>query len=121
MRWRSSGPELGTAGQVDVAGDPAEGFTVSLRRTLPTDVIPLHLRPMVGDRLEVRQTEAWEPLQAGRLAGTVVVEFTGAPVRLTGRLLLAPGSDGGTRHRYDSQLQVGPRKWQHPSRRSSRR
>jgi hypothetical protein len=101
VRWRSSRPELGTAGQVDVAGDPAQGFTVSLRRTLPTDLIPQHLRPLVGDRVEVRQTEAWEPWQAGRLTGTVVVEFTGAPVRLTGRLLLEATEDGGTCHRYE--------------------
>ncbi|PFG44106.1 uncharacterized protein DUF2505 [Isoptericola jiangsuensis] len=101
VRWRSHAPEVGAVGPVDVAGDPGQGFTVSLRRTLPTDVIPPQLRPLVGDRVEVRQTEAWEPPVEGRHVGTIVVEFTGAPVRLTGRLLLEDDGAGGSRHRYD--------------------
>ncbi|WP_402466861.1 DUF2505 domain-containing protein [Isoptericola aurantiacus] len=106
VRWKVSRAGAGPAARVDVSGDPESGFTVSLRRTLPTDVIPAQLRPFVGDRLEVRQAEAWEPARAGRHVGTVAVEITGASVRLTGSLLLEALPDGGTRHVYDGELRA---------------
>ncbi|WP_278235180.1 DUF2505 domain-containing protein [Isoptericola sp. AK164] len=101
LRWRARDPGAAAATVVDQSGSPHAGFTVALRRTLPTDVIPVHLRHVVGDQLEIRQAEAWEPPTEGRYTGTVVVEITGAPVRLTGTLLLAPTDDGGTRQVVD--------------------
>lgn len=107
LRWRARRPGAGNVSQVDVSGDPASGFTISLRRTLPTDVIPAQVRPFVGDRLEVRQAEAWEPARENdRYVGTVAVEITGAPVRLTGSLLLEPGPEGGTRQVYAGELRA---------------
>ena len=71
------------AHQVDVAATPDGAFTVTTRRSMPTDQIPANIRAFVGSSLDVRQVEAWE---AGSVVrhGTVVVEITGAPVRLTG-------------------------------------
>ena len=68
---------------------------MTTRRALPTDQIPAHLRSFVGNRIDVRQVEAWEAPGAGRRrgSGTVVVEIAGAPVRLSGRTALDP--DGG--------------------------
>ena len=58
--------------------------------------VPGQVRQLVGDHLEVRQAEAWEPAREGRHVGTVAVEIAGAPVRMTGSLRLEPTADGGT-------------------------
>ncbi|WP_407316843.1 DUF2505 domain-containing protein [Isoptericola halotolerans] len=105
VRWRGGRADAGAASQVDVTGDPASGFTVSLRRTLPTDLIPAQVRQLVGDHLEVRQAEAWEPERAGRHVGTVAVEIAGAPVRMTGSLRLEPTADG-THVVYDGEVKA---------------
>lgn len=105
VRWRGGRADAGAASQVDVTGDPASGFTVSLRRTLPTDLIPAQVRQLVGDHLEVRQAEAWEAGRDGRHVGTVAVEIAGAPVRMTGSLRLEP-IPGGTRQVYDGEVKA---------------
>ncbi|WP_308121920.1 DUF2505 domain-containing protein [Actinotalea ferrariae] len=92
--------------QVDVVGGPAEAFTVTTRRQMPTDGIPAQFRSLVGASLEVRQVEAWEPPAAGERRGTVVVEILGAPVRLTGTLQLVPGDDGATVQRFEGDLKA---------------
>ncbi|NNU28109.1 DUF2505 family protein [Isoptericola sediminis] len=104
LRWRSQDRGAAAATVVDLSGSHHAGFTLSLRRTVPTDVIPSQLRHVVGDQLEIRQAEAWEAPVDGRYVGTVVVEITGAPVRLTGTLLLAPTEDGGTRHVVEGEV-----------------
>ncbi|WP_418276142.1 DUF2505 domain-containing protein [Isoptericola jiangsuensis] len=106
VAWRAARPGATRATRADVSGDVASGFTLSVRRTLPTDVIPHQLRAVVGDHLEVRQAEAWEPADGARHVGTVAVEITGAPVRLTGTLRLEPAPDGGTRHTYDVDVRA---------------
>jgi hypothetical protein len=106
VRWRGRRQDAGAASHVDVSGDPASGFTVSLRRTLPTDLIPAQVRQLVGDHLEVRQAEAWEPERDGHHVGTVAVEIAGAPVRMTGTLRLEPTADGSTRQVYDGEVRA---------------
>ncbi|GIG22892.1 hypothetical protein Cch01nite_36160 [Cellulomonas chitinilytica] len=89
---------------VDVTGSAPDAFTVTTRRSLPTDSIPAHLRGFVGSSLDVRHVEAWEAAAAdGSRAGTVVVEIAGAPVRLTGRASLQP-ADGGSVLVYEGEL-----------------
>ena len=93
-------------GEVVVAGTPADGFTVTTRRSLPTDQIPAQLRSLVGARIDVRQVEAWdEPDEDGR-HGTVVVEVVGAPVRLTGRTSLRAVSPYACTLTYDGELRA---------------
>jgi hypothetical protein len=104
VRWRAHRAASGTVEQVDVSGSPASGFTVAVRRTLPTDLIPPQVRPFVGDHLEVRQAEAWEGATSGRRVGTVAVEIAGAPVRLTGTVTLEPLPGGGCRQVYDGEV-----------------
>ena len=79
----------------DVTGTPDAAFTVTTRRSVPTDQIPAHARSFVGSTLEVRQVEAWEaPEPTGSRRGSVVVEISGVPVRLTGTVDLEPdGTD----------------------------
>ncbi|BDZ42822.1 hypothetical protein GCM10025865_21210 [Paraoerskovia sediminicola] len=106
VRWRakwSSGE--GDVEQAEVTGTSTTGFTVVVRRTLPTDSIPAQARALVGDRVEVRQIEAWEPPAGGELRATVTVEITGAPVRLTGTVALTP--DGPrTNQVYDGEIRA---------------
>lgn len=81
---------------VAIVGDADHAFTVTTRRQMPTTGIPAQLRSFVGSTLEVRQVEAWEAQAHGERHGTVVVEITGAPVRLTGTMRLVPEPDGST-------------------------
>ena len=93
--------------QVDVTGTPDAAFTVTSRRALPTGQIPAHLRPFVGDRIDVRQVEAWEgPGDDGARTGTVVVEIAGAPVRVTGRASLAPDGPDRSVVTYDGEVKA---------------
>ncbi len=92
--------------QVDVSGSGDEAFTVTTRRALPSAQIPSQLRPFVGDRIDVRQVEAWEaPGPDGSRSGTVVVEIAGAPVRLTGRTSLT-AEGPGSRVTYDGEVRA---------------
>ncbi|MEV7972660.1 DUF2505 domain-containing protein [Cellulomonas sp. NPDC089187] len=91
---------------VDVTPGEEGAFTVTTRRALPTDLIPAQARAFIGDRLEVRQAEAWEaPGADGGRRGTVAVEIAGAPVRLTGTVALVPG-EGSSRVVYDGDLKA---------------
>lgn len=83
--------------QVDVTSGPDGSFTSAVRRTISSDLIPPHVRPVVGNELEIRQTEAWAEPHSGPQGdrhGTVAVDITGAPVRMTGSILLAPSGTG---------------------------
>ena len=91
---------------VDVVGSSDAAFTVTTRRKVPTTAIPTHFRSLVGTTLEVRQVEAWEAPEKGERRGTVVVEITGAPVRMTGTMRLTPEPDGGTTHRFEGELKA---------------
>lgn len=91
---------------VKVVGDAGGAFTVTTRRQMPTTDIPAHLRSMVGASLEVRQIEAWEAPEPGPRRGTVVLEITGAPVRLTGIMRLVPEADGSTTQHVEGELRA---------------
>ncbi len=49
-----------TVERADVTGTADGAFTVTTRRSLPTEQIPAQVRSFVGSTLEVRQVEAWE-------------------------------------------------------------
>ena len=84
---------------VDVTSGTDGSYTSAVRRVIPSDQIPAQARSFVGSELEIRQTEAWaEPTEGtdGRRFGTVSVEITGAPVRMTGSITLVPAAEGST-------------------------
>jgi hypothetical protein len=99
----------GRVEQADVTGTAGGALTVTTRRSLPTDQIPPQARSFVGSTLEVRHIEAWEaptPDDDTR-RGTVVVEISGAPVRLTGTVTLAPdGTPDASVLTYDGELKA---------------
>lgn len=92
--------------QVDVVGRSTEAFTVTTRRQMPTDAVPTQFRALLGAGLEVRQVEAWEAPEPGVRHGTVVVEITGVPVRLSGTTRLVALEDGTTTQHYDGELRA---------------
>jgi hypothetical protein len=108
VRWRAqrTGGPQSLVDLADVTGSLDEGFSVVVRRTLPTDQIPGHLRAFVGSALEIRQAEVWEPAAEGSRRGTVSLEITGAPVRMTGTVSLVALPDGGTRQSYEGELKA---------------
>ena len=109
VRWRaqrSTGSVHGAVEQTDVTGTADDGFTVVVRRTLPSDIIPVQARPFVGAHLQIRQAEAWEAADDGRRAGTVAVEILGAPVRVTATAVLTALPDGGTRLTYAGEVRA---------------
>ncbi|WP_426592799.1 DUF2505 domain-containing protein [Cellulomonas sp. McL0617] len=90
---------------VDITGSPEAAFTVTTRRSLPTDTIPSHLRSFVGSSIDVRQVEAWEaPESDGSRIGTVALDIVGAPVRLSGRTRLVPAGPDASIVSYDGEL-----------------
>jgi hypothetical protein len=83
------------AHEAQVVGDSRGVFTVTTRRTMPTDTLPDIARRFVGDTLELRQVEAWEAAgDGGGRVGSIVVEIPGVPIRLSGTLRLHPDGSG---------------------------
>lgn len=64
-------------------------------RDLPSDRFPHFVRSMVGDTLNVTETQGWGPSEDdGTRHGTLTVEIAGAPVHLHGTLSLKPEGPG---------------------------
>lgn len=73
---------------VDVA-QAGGGATVTTRRDLPTDEVPDFVKRFVGGTLTVVRVDQWNGAREdGSRTGTITVEISGAPVRLTGTLAL---------------------------------
>lgn len=83
-----------------------DAFTVTTRRTMPTNGIPAQFRSLIGSSIEVRLVEAWEAQRGEERRGTIAVEILGAPVRLTGTLLLTSGDDGATTQHLEGDVRA---------------
>lgn len=90
--------ELGaTLTHATVTTTPEGDVTLSVRRTVPTSLIPQQARGLVGNNVEIRQVEAWSrPHEgvAGPRYGTVAAEVVGAPAQVTGTVSVQPTSAG---------------------------
>ena len=91
---------------VEVVHTSPDAFTVTTRRSMPTTGIPAQFRSLAGSSIEIRQVEAWEAQRGDERHGTIVVEVTGAPVRLTGTLRLVAGPEGSTTQHLDGDLRA---------------
>jgi Protein of unknown function (DUF2505) len=81
--------------EVGIEDSADGGVTITTSRTLPSDPLPDFVRKFAGETLTVRRVDRWGPAaDDGSRDGTVVVEITGTPVRLTGRITLAADGDG---------------------------
>jgi hypothetical protein len=88
--------------KVVVSGDTAE---ITTHRTLPTDRVPEAFRSLVGGRLTVVQVETWKAAAGARRTGTVTLHVQGAPLRMTGTLLLT-GTPEHTTEDVDAELKA---------------
>ena len=98
----------GTPEAVDVTGDTsgAGAFTVTTRRSVPTDQIPSQMRSFVGASLDVRQAIAWGAEEDGIRRGSVALEIAGTPVRVTGTSHLVASPEGTSVLEYDTQVKA---------------
>jgi hypothetical protein len=86
-----------TDGSVDIVRSPDGSVTITSHRRMPTTDIPATYRSLIGSSLEVREVDAWEAPEAdGARRGTIALEVTGAPVRVSGTLELQPTGDTET-------------------------
>jgi uncharacterized protein YndB with AHSA1/START domain len=82
-----------------------EHVVVRTTQVLPA-IIPDFVKKMVGETLEVEQTERWEPAQAsGAHSGAVSVKVTGQPAGMEGTRKLE-ASVNGTRGSVFGQVSV---------------
>lgn len=79
---------------VSITGQGERTLIVTTRQ-LPSERFPHFVKSMVGDHLNVRETQDWGLTGAdGIRHGTLTVDIAGAPVHLHGTLSLAPGGPG---------------------------
>jgi hypothetical protein len=70
------------------------GAVVRVDRTVPAEV-PDFVKKLVGETLDIRQTEDWSSADAAGLrTADVVVEVVGQPARMTGTIVLEATPDG---------------------------
>ena len=82
------------------------GAVISSRRELPTDQVPEAFRALVGAKIVISQTETWGPAgPGGARTGTLVVEMSGAPIRMNATLSLS-ASGAGTVEHVDGELKA---------------
>jgi hypothetical protein len=81
--------------QAEVTEDAPGGTRIVTTRQMPTTDLPDFVRSFAGAELTITETSHWGPVEPdGSRTGTVTVEITGVPVRLSGRTRLA--RDGQT-------------------------
>lgn len=92
---------------VNVTGFDDGGATITTRRHLPTDQVPDLVKTFVGSTVLVVQVDDWAPAKAdGSRDGTIGVEISGAPVKLTGTQRLTDDGAGGTVQYVDGDLKA---------------
>ena len=100
-RWCEATHASGVTVSLD--GAPPKPFTVSTKRAYPTDSFPSLARRLVGDALEISQTDRWSAAGDGTWAGQSDVAATGVPARMLARVSLVPDGDM-TRQVVDGDL-----------------
>jgi len=104
VRFRTAVPGA-RVDDVVVTPSAGDGFSVTVRRSVAAAQIPAQVRSFVGSELEIRQVEAWEGPRDGAWHGTVALDITGTPVRLTGTVRLAPAGEGALLT-YDGEIRA---------------
>lgn len=85
---------------------PSGGARIRLERTLPA-VVPDFVRPLVGETVDVVQTEDWAPPGPdGSRHGRLSAQISHAPVKLSGTISLEPNGSSGSIHRVDVDVRA---------------
>lgn len=86
----------GPASTADVS-DTADGVTIRTERHLPTDQMPEVAKRLLGATMIIVEEQRWGAAQSdGGRRGEVSMSAPGAPISMTGRLLLQPSASGST-------------------------
>ncbi|MDR1633572.1 MAG: DUF2505 domain-containing protein [Bifidobacteriaceae bacterium] len=92
------------ASQVEVSPGPGNGFTVTIRSTMPTAGLPASVRGLLPQGLELRQAFVWEEAaDDGSRRATMAGELGGAAVGVTGSAWLNPAG-GGSRLEFGGEV-----------------
>jgi len=84
----------------EVVTTPEGAVTAVARLAMASDVVPANFRSFVGAELDIHQTTAWaepelsDPAGTGKRVGTFALEIHGAPVRISGTLILDAAANG---------------------------
>ncbi|CCH78788.1 conserved hypothetical protein [Nostocoides japonicum T1-X7] len=93
----------GASSRVETHGDRTVVTTV---RILPTDRLPEFAKTFVGSHVNLTETQDWGPAAAdGSRQGSLTLTIDGAPLSLTGEILLAPTASG-SRQSVDADLRA---------------
>lgn len=86
--------------------ESSEGsVTITSRRAMPTDQVPASFRAFVGEAIDLRVVEAWNPPDAdGARTGTLALEIIGAPVHVSANLSVRASGTGGCRQSVDGTI-----------------
>lgn len=91
---------------VTVSTQPSGGAVIRLHRTMPA-IVPDFVRPLVGQTIEVVQTDEWNEAAAdGSRRGRLTATINKAPVTLSGEISLEPNGDRGCVHRVDVEAKA---------------
>ena len=93
-----------------VAVEPVDGggVVITTTRVLPTKDVPPVVKGFVGETLTVTEVDTWGPAaEDGSRTGTVTLDITGAPVKLTGGLTFGAHADGTSVERLSGDLKAG--------------
>lgn len=87
--------------------DPtAKGHTIVSSRTMSTSSFPSQFKSMVGETLQIVETQVWgAPETGGSRAADLTVEIKGAPIGMTGTLRATP-SGSETMMQIDGNLKA---------------
>jgi len=69
------------------------GASLTVRRVMPAD-LPAAARRLLGETVEVIQTEQWEPPRGEHRRAEVLVEIAGQPAKMIGTATLDPTGEG---------------------------
>jgi hypothetical protein len=106
-KFRAEVCEATMALRYDVGIDETDdgGASVRIDRTVPAEV-PDFVKKLVGETIDVRQTEEWSaPDAEGRRTADVRIEVVGQPARMTGTIVLEPTPEG-CRETVNGQVKV---------------
>jgi hypothetical protein len=84
----------------DVVTTDEGAVTVVTRGSMKSDVVPANFRTFVGSEIEIRQTVAWAEAELserdgdGKRVGTFALDISGAPVRISGTVILETAPAG---------------------------
>lgn len=91
--------------EVEVKEDNHGGASVTIKRTIPAD-LPDFIKKVVGEQVDVVQTEEWSPADAnGERTAKLVVRIKGQPAEMNGAIRLE-NVDSGVREVISGELKV---------------